>query len=118
MDSGNIVGTILANRGRGWGLEGTDVRLAPWLPGKPAERHALHGSFDKLHSGDVCVCVYVCVCTCTHFDASVMSNSVRSYGLQPGRLLCPLDSPGKNAGVGCHALLRGSSQHCDRTRVS
>ena len=28
-------------------------------------------------------------------------------GLQPPRLLCPWDSPGKNTGVGCHALLRG-----------
>ena len=27
------------------------------------------------------------------------------YGLQPARLLCPWDSPGKNTGVGCHALL-------------
>ena len=27
--------------------------------------------------------------------------------LQPARLLCPWDSPGKNIGVGCHALLRG-----------
>ena len=24
-----------------------------------------------------------------------------------GRLLCPWDSPGKNTGVGCHALLQG-----------
>ena len=28
-------------------------------------------------------------------------------GLQPARLLCPRDSPGKKTGVGCHALLRG-----------
>ena len=27
--------------------------------------------------------------------------------LQPTRLLCPWDSPGKNSGVGCHALLQG-----------
>ena len=26
------------------------------------------------------------------------------YGLEPARLLCPWDSPGKNTGVGCHAL--------------
>ena len=26
-------------------------------------------------------------------------------GLQPARLLCPWNSPGKNTGVGCHALL-------------
>ena len=25
----------------------------------------------------------------------------------PARLLCPWDSPGKNSGVGCHALLQG-----------
>ena len=39
--------------------------------------------------------------------ASVMSNSLRPYGLEPTRLLCPSDSPGKNTGVGCHTLLQG-----------
>ena len=29
------------------------------------------------------------------------------HGLQPARLLCPWDSPGKNIGVGCHALFQG-----------
>ena len=38
---------------------------------------------------------------------SVVFNSVRPYGLQPARLLCPLDSPGKSTGVGCHALPQG-----------
>ena len=32
--------------------------------------------------------------------ASVMSDSVQPHGLQPTRLLCPWDSPGKNTGVG------------------
>ena len=36
-----------------------------------------------------------------------MYNSLRLYGLQPARFLCPWDSPGKNTGVGCHALLQG-----------
>ena len=31
------------------------------------------------------------------------------YGLQPTRLPCPWDSPGKNTGVGCHFLLPRSS---------
>ena len=31
---------------------------------------------------------------------------MQSHGLQPTRLLCPWDSPGKNAGVGCHCLLQ------------
>ena len=28
------------------------------------------------------------------------------HGLELSRLLCPWDSPGKNTGVGCHALLQ------------
>ena len=41
---------------------------------------------------------------------SVISDSLRSYELQPARLLCPWGSPGKNTGVGCHhALLQGIS---------
>ena len=36
-----------------------------------------------------------------------MSNSLQPYGLCPSRLFCPWDSPGKNTGVGCHALLQG-----------
>ena len=41
---------------------------------------------------------------CLYPVASVVSNSVQSYGLQPARLLYPRDPPGKNTGVGCHAL--------------
>ena len=39
---------------------------------------------------------------------SVLSGSLRPPGLWPARLLCPWDSPGKGAGVGCHALLQGA----------
>ena len=35
-----------------------------------------------------------------------MSDSLRPHGLQPKRLLCPWDFPGKNTGVGCHFLLQ------------
>ena len=38
---------------------------------------------------------------------SVVFNSVQPHGLQPARLLCPWNSPGKNTGVGCHSLLQG-----------
>ena len=31
-----------------------------------------------------------------------MSDSSRPHGLQPTRLLCPWDFPGKSTGVGCH----------------
>ena len=35
-----------------------------------------------------------------------MSDSSRPHGLQPTRLLCPWDFPGKRTGVGCHCLLQ------------
>ena len=37
-----------------------------------------------------------------------MSNTLQPYGLGPARLLYPWDTPGKNIGVGCHALLQGT----------
>jgi len=40
-----------------------------------------------------------------------MSDFVRSYVLEPTRLLCPWDPPGKNTGVGCYASSRVSSPH-------
>ena len=42
-------------------------------------------------------------------SCSVMSHSLRPHGLQPSRLLCPWNSPGKNTGVGCHFLLQSST---------
>ena len=48
---------------------------------------------------------------------SVVSDSLQPHGLWPTRLLYLWDSPGKNIGVGCHALLQGTfpargSNHC------
>ena len=43
---------------------------------------------------------------CAVLSHSVVSDSLRCYGLQPVRL-CPRDSPGKSTGAGCHALLQG-----------
>ena len=40
------------------------------------------------------------------WSRSVMSNPQWPCGLQPSRLLCPRDFPGKNTGVGCHFLLQ------------
>ena len=52
--------------------------------------------------------VHVCVCVCVCVQAqSVVSNSSQPHGLQPTRLLCPWDFPGKHTGVGCHFLLQG-----------
>ena len=51
------------------------------------------------------------------FSHSVMSDSLWPHGLQHTVFLCAWHSPGKNTGVGCHALLQGifptqgSNQH-------
>ena len=55
-------------------------------------------SFKRLS----CFCLPLPACV-----PSVVSNSVQPCGLQPTRLLCPRDSPGKNTGGGCHALIQG-----------
>ena len=44
----------------------------------------------------------------TLFNRSVVSDSLGiPMDGSPPRLLCPWDSPGKNTGVGCHALPQG-----------
>ena len=41
------------------------------------------------------------------YVTSVMPDSLQSHRPQPTSLLCPWGSPGKNTGVGCHAVLQG-----------
>ena len=53
-----------------------------------------------------CARVHACVCVCV-LRCSVVSHSLQLHELPPTRLLRPWDSPGKNPGVGCHALLQG-----------
>ena len=49
----------------------------------------------------MCACMLSCVQLFVTFEEE-------PGGLQkPARLLCPWDSPGKNTGVDCHALLQG-----------
>ena len=38
---------------------------------------------------------------------SIVSDSLQPYGPKPARFLCPLDSPGRNTGVGCCDLFQG-----------
>ena len=44
--------------------------------------------------------VSICMVSC-------ISLTLWPDGLEPARLLCPWDSPGKSTGEGCHALLQG-----------
>ena len=52
------------------------------------------------------------------WSGAMLSRSVVSDSLKPHGLLCPWNSPGKNTGVGCHALLQGSSRLRDWTHIS
>ena len=52
----------------------------------------------------------ICICSSVRsfcVSCSVVFNSLQPHGLYLTRLLCPWNSPGKNAGVGCHSLLQG-----------
>ena len=44
---------------------------------------------------------------CAVLSCSLVFDSWQPLGLQPARLPCPWDSPGKNTGVICQALLQG-----------
>ena len=41
-----------------------------------------------------------------------------THGLQPTRLLCPWDFPGKSTGVGCHCLLHVAGQETTKIRTT
>ena len=49
----------------------------------------------------------VCVLGCFSHVLLFATLGVPRVPLPPARLLCPWDSPGKNTGVGCHALFQG-----------
>ena len=51
------------------------------------------------------ICLLCCVCV---LSSSAVSNSLLPRGLQPARLLCSQNSPGKNTRAGCHALPQGN----------
>ena len=46
-------------------------------------------------------------CCCYCLVAQSCPTLFQPHGLQPTRLLCSWDFPGKNTGVGCHFLLQG-----------
>ena len=48
--------------------------------------------------------IHTYMCVLSH---SLMSDSLQLHELQPARLLCPWNSPGKNTAVGCHFLFQG-----------
>ena len=67
----------------------TVARQYPMLPRYPV----------ALRKGFIYVCVFVLV--------TQSCSTLCHTRLQPTRLFCPWNSPGKNTGVGCHFLLQG-----------
>ena len=64
----------------------------------------LNGKAKQCLEGNACIhaeSLQLCLYLVTTVD------SWRPYGLQSIRFLCLWDSPGKNTGVGCYALLQG-----------
>ena len=84
----------------GWGWRGVGAsRLLLGIGG--ADIKPLPGSNKTLEdercSFSICMLCY-----------AIMSDSLQPCGLQPARLLCPWDSPGKKTGVDSHFLLQGN----------
>ena len=61
--------------------------------------YCIYTAYTYIH-----IFIYIHVCMTV---ASVMSDFLGPRGLQPTRLLCLWDFPGKISGVSCHALLQG-----------
>ena len=58
-------------------------------------------------------CFSLCCCSITNLCPTLCNP----HGLDPTRLLCPWDFPGKNAGVSGHFLLKGSFRIRDQTHI-
>ena len=95
-----------------WAL--TSSTIPSWSPGpsgqlrkklEPPSTPTQAGTKHWHYSG-LLVAVGGMECVCT-LSCSVVSNSVRLHRLQPARLFCPRDFPGKNTGAGCHFLQQG-----------
>ena len=56
-------------------------------------------------------CYFLLQCMKVKSESEVAQScpTQRRHGLQPTRLLCPCDLPGKNTGVGRHCLLRNTA---------
>ena len=81
---------------------------------------ANYKSVTHTHTYILNACTYMCMCFVSGWMTEVLLSwkvKVKSlsrfwlfatpWTIQPSGLLCPWDSPGKNAGVGCHFLLQG-----------
>ena len=80
------------------------------LEGNVLEAEPKCGSLHSLQN--------VAVLWSVHATSLQSCLTLQPHELWPATLLCPWDSPGKNTGVGCHALLQGIfPTHGSNTRL-
>ena len=95
------------------------LRIPAWSPKNVHSRGPLlpRHSSQPLHCRQVSLPPSSCLLTWQKFRTGLNScclvakscqTLLRLHGLQPARLLCPWDSPGKNTGVGCRFFLQGN----------
>ena len=106
-----IMSSLLQNSGLNWIKQGKPLRLqvcyamlnhfsrvrfcAPLSLGFSRQEHWSGLPFPSpMHEGEK-----------WKWSRSIVSDPQRPHGLQPTRVLCPWDFPGKSTGVGCHCLL-------------
>ena len=78
------------------------VKISAWPGRVPHIGKAFRASVVDPSQGEMC-CAKVLLWACVH----VCQLLQLCLTLVTSRLLCPWDSPGKNTGVSCHALLQG-----------
>ena len=66
--------------------------------------------YEKTNANEIYVCVCVCVCVCMPAQSLQSCPTLcNTTGCSPSCSSVQGDSPGKNTGVGCHALLHSFS---------
>ena len=87
-------------------LHGSMVNAMPWAQWPTLPDHSpLHRVPGK--ASRVIQMSFVSLLKVKKWSRSVLSDSLQPHGLQPARLLCPWNFPGKDTRVGCHFLLQG-----------
>ena len=97
---------------KGKGMEGVcshdyqpDLSFLDFLISQTSKiTHTHTHTHTHIHSQLNCQ-LYTCACVLSHFSHVRLCDPMDCS--LPTRLLCPWNSPGKNAGVGSHALLQG-----------
>ena len=76
--------------------------------GQEATVRTRHGTMDcfKTGKGVLQGCISSCAGSCVCVLVTQSCLTLKPHGLQPTRLLCPWDFPGKNTAVSCHFLLQ------------